>query len=348
METRGPSLVWRVFAANAVVLVVASLILLLAPVTVSNPVSAGEAVVVLVGLCVMLLADLWLLRRALAPVERLADAMDAVDLLEPTTRPLVLETPDPEVARLAHAFDAMLRRLQDERRAAAGHAARGQEDERRRVARELHDGVGQTLTALLLQVDQAARRVPGEAAADLEELRDAVRRCLEDVRSIARGLRPEVLDDLGLPSALKALATAFARSTGIPVVRRIAPDLPPLGQERELAAYRIAQEGLANAARHARATEVEVRLERVPRGVRLSVRDDGVGLPPLEATTAGGLRSMRERALLVGGELRLARPPGGGTLVELLLPLGPGQRPDRREEPRALLAAGPASAGMES
>ena len=323
MEPRGPSLFWRVFATNAAVLAVACLLLLLAPVTVSNPVAAGEAVVVLFGLCVMLLVDLWLVRRALAPVERLADAMDAVDLLKPATRPLVLQTPDSEVARLAHAFDTMLRRLESERRAAAGHTMQAQEDERRHVARELHDGVGQTLTALLLQVDQVARRVPGDTAEDLEELRAAVRACLEDVRGIARGLRPEMLEDLGLPSALHALAASFARSTGLTVIRQIAPELPSIGQERELAAYRIAQEGLANAARHASAREVELRLERAGDGVRLSVCDDGVGLPAAEPTAAGGLRWMRERALLAGGQLRLGTPPGGGTLVELELPAAP-------------------------
>ncbi len=317
MRPRGPSLFWRLFSANALVLATACLLLLLGPATVSNPVAPGEAVVVVLGVCIMLLVDLWLIRRALAPVERLADAMDGVDLLRPATRPLVLETPDREVARLAHAYDAMLQRLQLERRDAAGHAARAQEDERRRVARELHDGVGQTLTALLLQIDRAARVLPGD---DLEEVRAAARAALEDVRGIARGLRPEVLDDLGLPSALTALATSFARSTGIPVVRRISSDLPPLGQERELAAYRIAQECLANAARHSGAQEVELVLQRAGDGVLLRIADDGRGLPAREPTGPGGLRWMRERALLAGGALRLLAPPGGGTAVELELP----------------------------
>jgi two-component system sensor histidine kinase UhpB len=321
MRPGGPSLFWRLFSTNALVLAVACLLLLLGPATVSNPVAAGEAVVVVLGVCVMLLVDLWLIRRALAPLERLADAMDGVDLLRPATRPLVLETPDREVARLAHAFDAMLQRLQAERRDAAGHAARAQEDERRRVARELHDGVGQTLTALLLQIDRAARVLPGD---DLEEVRDAARAALEDVRAIARGLRPEVLDDLGLPSALTALATSFARSTGIPVTRRIAADLPPLGQERDLAAYRIAQEGLANAARHAAADEIELSLQRRPDGVVLRIADDGRGLPPSEPTGPGGLRWMRERALLAGGSLRLLSTPRGGTVVELVLPVEAG------------------------
>jgi two-component system sensor histidine kinase UhpB len=219
----------------------------------------------------------------------------------------------------------MLRRLQDERRGAAGHVSRAQEDERRRVALELHDGVGQTLTALLLQIDRAARAIPGE---DLEEVRAAARGALEDVRGIARGLRPEVLDDLGLSSALHALGTSFARSTGIPVVRRIGANLPSLVQERELAAYRIAQESLANAARHAGAQEIELALVRTPDGIRLSVRDDGIGLPPGEPTTPGGLRWMRERALLAGGRLVLDAPPGGGTLVQLDLPVdGPATAP---------------------
>jgi two-component system sensor histidine kinase UhpB len=314
------TLVARVFAANAVLLCAACAVLLLSPVTVSDPVDPREALAVVSGLAGMLLIDLWLVRRAFAPLERLRRRMEGIDLLTASGGELGFDAPDDEVRRLAQAYERMLTRLGSERRESARRALAAQEAERLRVSRELHDGVGQALTGLLLQVEQAAGAPPGEREARLEDVRASARAALEDVRGIAQRLRPQVLDDLGLHAALTALCTSFTRDTGIPIARQVAHGRLGLGPESELAVYRVAQESLTNVARHARATRAELTLEPAGADVRLLVADDGIGLGQGDPRPGGGLRGMRERAVLAGGALRVQSPPDGGTMVELRLP----------------------------
>jgi two-component system sensor histidine kinase UhpB len=321
VNARGTSLSWRVFIANAVVLCVAAAILLISPVTVSHPVSAREAAVVVGGLCVMVVLNLWLVRRTLQPLNRLADDMDRIDLLEDES-PAIAPPPsgDEELVRLASSYEAMLDRLRFERRESARRTAQAQEEERRHVARELHDQVGQVLTGLVLQIDRVMADLDPAARDRLVPVREAARGALQDVRAIARSLRPDVLDDLGLVPALQGLATRFARDTGIPVERRLAPVAAPLGRDAELAVYRIAQEALTNVARHAGAGRVELRLEPLDGGVTLSVSDDGRGVDGLDPPAAGGLRWMRERAVLVDASLAVRNEPEGGTTVSLHVP----------------------------
>jgi two-component system sensor histidine kinase UhpB len=216
----------------------------------------------------------------------------------------------------------MLDRLEAERRASSRRALIAQETERQRIAQELHDEIGQSLTAVILQLKRTAERAPVELREELLELQEAARASLDEVRQIARRLRPGVLDDLGLVSALTALATSFSEQAGLPVSRRFARSLPPLSREVELVLYRVAQEGLTNVARHARASRAELALDRSARGVTLRVTDDGRGLNG--AVDGDGLRGMRERALLVGGSLRIESPPGGGVRVFLEVPTGDG------------------------
>jgi two-component system, NarL family, sensor histidine kinase UhpB len=311
--------VWRIFLVNAAILVAACAVLLLSPVTVSSPVAVEEALVVVAGLSLMLVLTLVLLRHAFSPLERLAEQMSRVDLLHPGPRASE-DGPDVEVNVLARSFNEMLDRLESERRASAGRAAAAQEDERRRVAQELHDHVGQVLTGVLLQAEQATRVPADELGARLRELRDAAREALEDVRRIARELRPEALDDLGLPSALNALAVTISRQSGLEIERRFDRDLPHLSPEAELLVYRVAQESLTNVVRHAGASRIELVLRRTASAVVLTVQDDGCGLPAELPRLSGGLRGMRERALAGGAILTLAAGPLRGTIVHLEVP----------------------------
>src|SRR6185437_14925375 len=146
-----------------------------------------------------------------APLQRLIGVMHTVDPLAPGTR-LYIGPPAKDVRELAEAFNEMLDRLENERRDSARRAVRAQEAERRRLARELHDELGQSLTGVLLQIDQASRH-PG--ATELEEAREGARRSLDEVRRIARDLRPDLLEELGLASALHALATRLTRQRGV-------------------------------------------------------------------------------------------------------------------------------------
>nr|WP_202431569.1 HAMP domain-containing sensor histidine kinase [Streptomyces sp. SID7804] len=311
----GVPLFWRIFLLNAVVLIVATAFLL-GPVTVSTPVLLTEAAVLTAGLAAMLVANALLLRVGLAPLQRLTRAMTTTDLLRPGHRPEVGGRG--EIAELITTFNTMLDRLEDERATSSARALSAQEAERRRIARELHDEVGQSLTAVLLQLKRAADHAPPGQAEELRQVQEATRAGLEEIRRIARRLRPGVLDELGLASALKALAAEFG-GPGLSVRHRLAGDLPRLDREAELVLYRVAQEALTNTVRHARARRAELALHRTADGVELRVLDDGRGIGG--APEGAGVRGMRERALLVGAELTVAPVAGGGTVVRLAVPV---------------------------
>ncbi|KPC87093.1 histidine kinase [Streptomyces sp. NRRL WC-3753] len=321
---RNVSLFWRIFSLNAAGLVVATA-LLLGPVTVSTPVLAGEALVLLAGLATLLAGNAVVLRIGLTPLHRLGRAMSTADLLVPGTRPEV--SGPAEAAQLIETYNTMLDRLQAERAAGAGRALQAQERERHRIARELHDEVGQTLTAVLLQLKRVADRVPGELREEVTLAQEATRAGLDEVRRIARRLRPGVLEELGLASALRSLAAEFTHH-GLTVQHHIPGDLPPLAPEAELVLYRVAQEGLTNTARHAGADRARLTLRPLPPpeggGVELLVRDNGTGLGA--AIEGAGIRGMRERALLIGAEIHFEPAPGGGTDVRLRVPAPPGDR----------------------
>ena len=314
------SLFRRLFLAYAVVLAVAVAVLVLAPISVSVPTALKELVIIVVGFVAMLLAYRVLLHRALAPLERLTGLMRRVDPLTPGQR---LEAPgaDEEVAALAEAFNDMLDRLEGERRESGQRALMAQEAERRRIARELHDEIGQVLTGLVLRSETLFRRAPDDLRDAIAELRESARHGAEEVREIAQRLRPEALDELGLQSALLALATGVAERAGLTVERALDASVS-LTPEQELVIYRVAQESLTNVVRHANAEHVELSLRGDGDGVTLTVRDDGIGLPHDVDQHANGIRGMRERALLVGATLTVRRVGGSGTEVVLRLPQG--------------------------
>jgi two-component system sensor histidine kinase UhpB len=317
--TRLP-LFWRVFAVNAALLGLIALLLLFSPVEIHAPIKPTQAAIVLLGLFITVLANAVLLRRAFAPLARLAQRMEMVDLLRPGQRLQVLR--HDEVGRVVAAFNRMLDRLERERQESGRRVLAAQEAERVGIARDLHDEVGQVLTGVLLQLNSIAEAAP-EHRAELDEAREAVRRALDEVRRISSELRPEMLEHLGLVSALTELAQSFARLTGVHVERRFANSLPTLAPEVELAVYRIAQETLTNVARHAEARRVRIALERGLDSIVLRIADDGRGFAgaPVEH---GGLRSMRERALLVGAALAIKEAPEGGVEVRLEVPAPAG------------------------
>jgi two-component system sensor histidine kinase UhpB len=250
----------------------------------------------------------------LAPLRKLAALMGDIDPMRPGQRALVGSWASAEASVLAGAFNTMLDRIETERRESARRALAAQESERLRIARELHDQVGQTLTAVALQAERAAGELPAQAPA-LEEIVDTVHHSLEDVRRIARELRPEALDDLGLIDALISLCLRMERQGAVRVLRELEGGLPALSAEVELVIYRVAQEALTNAFRHAQASQVRVALRREPDGVVLNVADDGRGLPVPMPAQAGGLAGMHERAILIGAALQIDSAPAQGVEV---------------------------------
>jgi len=319
---RSRSLFLRVFLLNASVLLAAAALLLLSPATISSPPALDEVIALVAGIGAMLIVNFLLMQRTFGPLNMVRDLMQRFDPLRPGRR-LPTDGLDREILELTTTFNEMAARLERERRQSSGRALAAQERERRRLAQELHDEIGQGLTGLLLLLESASRNASEDVRARLSEARHAARSSLDDLRRIVQRLRPEALDELGLQSALVALTDRVAEQSGITVERRLEPGLPDLDDNCELVIYRIAQESLTNVIRHAHASRADLLLERSRRGVRLRVTDDGRGLNGGAPEDTSGIRGMRERALLVSASLTVENAPGGGAQVTLDVPLDP-------------------------
>jgi two-component system sensor histidine kinase UhpB len=314
------STLWRVFTINVLVFGLAVFVLIVSPATISNPIRFTELVVLVVGLIVTLAINLVLLALVLAPLRKLALLMGDIDPMRPGQRALESSWASSETIAVARSLNTMLDRLETERRESARRALAAQEGERLRVARELHDELGQTLTAVALQIERVAGDFPAPAPL-LREVVATVHRGLEDVRRIVRELRPEALDDLGLVDALISLCLRMEQQGSITVLRELEGGLPALSAEVELVIYRVAQEALTNALRHSQASQVRVALKRSraqrESPVVLTVADDGRGLPEATASQTGGLAGMRERAILIGADIAIESTATQGVEVRL-------------------------------
>jgi two-component system sensor histidine kinase UhpB len=312
------SLLWRVFAANAIVFVIAVATLAWTPVTVHRVATPSELVVLGIGLVLMLTFDLLLLQRAFGPLKRLASTMEAADSSLGRGHADSYDGASAEVRALGEALREMLDRLERERRDSALRELAAQERERLRIARELHDEVGQMLTAIALRAERAAEEAGDSERNALLEISRTALGSLEDVRRIALELRPEVLDDLGLVNAVVALCGRVDRQRGVRVRRELDWSLPRLSPEVELVIYRVAQEALTNVLRHAAATEVVVELRKERATVILEVADNGRGIP--KDAVEQGMRGMRERASVIDAELDVRTGDDGGTCLVLSVP----------------------------
>lgn len=306
----------RVVLINGLVFTVGTLLLAVTPAAVSARTQLTEVPVLLVGLAIVVGANALLLRSSLAPLDRLAASMRRVD---PPLRSDRIYEPGGggDLHNLIESFNTMLDRLETERASSSALALAVQESERQRIARELHDEIGQTLTAALLTLKRAVDNAPAKIRGDLRDAQEIVRSSLDEVRSIAGRLRPDVLEDLGLPSALQALCNQFTQAAGIDVVRDVPVHVDRLNPDLELACYRIAQESLTNIARHAGAQKVSLDLHVGREELVLRIADDGHGGV---SSTGAGIRGMGERALLVRGTLTITSPNDKGTEIKLVAP----------------------------
>jgi signal transduction histidine kinase len=209
-------------------------------------------------------------------------------------------------------------------RALSASLLNAQEQERRRMAREIHDSVCQHLGVLAAEIGGIAAQLPFPSPAG-RQLQAAQKRALqaaEEARQIARRLHPAILEDLGLPKALQNLCHEFRQREGIAVKLQVPKTIPDTPLDAVTCVYRIAQEALSNIAKHAHAKNVWVRLNGT-RNLRLSIHDDGIGFDPDEVRGAGGLGlvSMQERARIAGGKVSIQGRPGHGTRVDLVAPI---------------------------
>ncbi|WP_312718123.1 histidine kinase [Mobilicoccus sp.] len=318
MRARFVGLFWRVFLGNAAILVLATLTLALTPATVSYPVEVREVAVLVIGLLLMSVANLWFLRSALGPLARLQAAVESLET--PARDRAVPVVRDDEVGRVTAAFNDMLTRLETERRRATGAALSAQERERNRVSRDLHDGVGQTLTVLLLQLAGLREAAPPGLAPEIDAAREQARQALDAVRQVSRELRPGPLRELGLGPALRGLSEEITDASGVGVTVHLPPgvDLDDLQDAVQLGIYRIVQESLTNVVRHAEASRADVDVGVDEDQVVVVVADDGHGG---RAEPGTGLLGMSERARILGGRLSVNSRAGEGTTVTVTVPL---------------------------
>jgi two-component system, NarL family, sensor histidine kinase UhpB len=328
---RRKNLLTQVLVANLLLMVAA----VVAAGVAGNPsLDLGErpqlALVLGLAVALTILVNVVMLQRRFRPLERLVDEMERADLSRPgaNLRRAVDGRSDPEeVTRLQLAFRRMLERLEAERRRTSSAALAAQEEERARVARDLHDEVNQSLTALLLRLEAARVKAPVELAHELADTKALANQAMEELLMLARQLRPAALDDLGLKAALAGHVKELGRQGKIRTSFEARGDFSALPSDVQLVVYRVAQEALSNAARHSGAEAVRIRLLRKqsPAGeedrVELTVGDDGSGFTFDQAARGLGIAGMRERALLVGGDVEVESRPNVGTRVSLTVPL---------------------------
>ncbi len=306
------------------------------------PLTIGFAVA---GLALTFTLNALVLRAALSPLDRLRAVVEHVRQGDVSVRAQPSPLDDTQLRRLAETLNTMLDEVEhyeEQVRALSGRLIYAQEDERQRIARELHDDTGQVLTLLLIRLKLVETQPGAEAIApQLAELRGIVISAIDQVRRLALNLRPPTIDQLGLFPSLRSLVTTFAESTGIETTLRLPRARVTLAPERTLAVYRVVQEALTNTAKHADARHVTVTVEAADDELRVVVTDDGHGFTPEplmnRVNRAGqrrkggaglGLFGMEERARLAGGALQVRSEPGLGASIALRSPLARGEWTD--------------------
>jgi two-component system, NarL family, sensor histidine kinase UhpB len=317
---RPRTLLTQVLAVNTVLVAVTAFVAaVVARDRFKEATSAEGLLLIALAVCGAILLNSILLRRRLEPMGRLVETMGRVDLASPGKRADVSRGAANEVRRLSAVFNRMLERLEDERRESGRAVLRAQEQERSRIAQDLHDEVNQALTGILLRLQATMSDAPPGIVRELSETKELAAQAMEELLHLARQLRPTALDDHGLVPALASQIADFGDRTGIRSTFRRHGPLPMLSDEEQLVIYRVTQESLSNVAQHAGATHVDVELCFVGRTV-LRVRDDGNGFSaPANGRARLGVSGMRERALLVGGHLTIFSEPGDGTTIELTM-----------------------------
>jgi len=230
------------------------------------------------------------------------------------------------------------RRMEENLRLLSSKVLTAQEEERARISRELHDEVGQTLTAINLNLSEMRVRLAGTnevLTAKLKDSQQLLEASMEAVHRFARELRPAMLDDLGLQPVLRSKVSRFAERTGVKTRCRISPVVRSLDEERTIVIYRIVQESLNNIMKHAQASRVELDIRRQGQSVCVAIKDDGQGFcresqAGLRPTQRLGLLGMQERVRLVDGELTIESECGKGTLIRAIIPLKARSAADRQ------------------
>lgn len=327
------SLFTKVLVANAAIVVAGGVGgTLLARFLINSGLSATETFLpfILAGLVVSVGVNFLLLRLAFDPLFRLQRVLEQIRAGNFHARsPQILG--DPDILKLTETINLVLDTLEEHRQSVSGRVLGALEEERRRIARELHDEAGQALTTLVITLEMTERALPAEQAEVRERLgfaRETAVRTLDEIRRIMGDLRPSVLDDLGLVPALRAYIKNKLQPLGLDVELEVTGLEERLPESLETVLFRCVQEAVTNVLKHAGATRVDIRVRRLPGRVLAEVSDNGRGFDP-EAVKAKamsrsggfGLVGMEERVSLAGGTLLVLSRPGGGSTVRVEVPL---------------------------
>jgi len=317
---RKPTLATQILAVNALlILATGAAAIAAARLSLDDIAGRRQAFVLVAGILSAVLVNGVVLRRRFAPLDKLIDVMERIDLASPGQRADVPEADSEDVIRLVQAFNRMLGRLEDERMRTATAVLHGQESERARVARDLHDECNQALTAVLLRLEAHVHDAPDELRAELRETKAVAVTAMDELLRLARELRPTALDDHGLEAALRNQLERFSAQTGVPAALRCYDPLIDLADHEQTVVYRVVQESLSNITRHADASNVIVEIGRDHGRPVVRVVDDGIGFATTQDSDGIGLVGMRERARLARGRVQVTSAPGRGTAVELRL-----------------------------
>ena len=286
-----------------------------------------------VGTLLSVVINFWIIKNALRPLNQLSTLVDQVQNGQTQIDPQYLQPTDPDIYQLTATLDSLVRQLNArnlELRALSERAINSLEEERRRIALTLHDDTGQALTMLIINLDHLEGQLPpgeDQIRAQLHKSRELARDSLASLRKIVYGLRPTILDDLGLIPAIRWYARTNLEEAGIMVEIHTDEDIPSISSHLSANLFRIAQEAVNNIVRHSKATTVDVSLHQQDGEIILEVNDDGQGFDIVNARGEAlqlqhlGLLSIQERAELAGGELAICSKPGRGTQIIVSVPL---------------------------
>ena len=286
------------------------------------------------GILLSLVINYWIVKTTLRPLHELSEMVDRVEAGRADEHIRLTADADPDISRLAAAISSMLDRLGGrtlQLRALSERAITAQEEERKRIARQLHDDTAQSLSTLIISLERLESAItagtPDDLQARLAAARQLATRALEDLRKIIYGLRPTLLDDLGLVPAIRWYARASLEEIGVQVSFDTLDETTRLPPQLETLLFRIAQEAINNVVHHADAKSVVISLERDDGSICLRVEDDGRGFDVAKITGQAlrlrrlGLLGIQERADLVGGEATVDSMPGRGTRLQVRMPL---------------------------
>jgi two-component system sensor histidine kinase UhpB len=285
-----------------------------------------------VGTALVILINGWIIKAALRPLRELSQVVEELGSNRGDVESLLLPGSDPDIRQLANGLNSLIVQLDEHNqqlKALSKRAITAQEEERKRIARSLHDDTGQALTSLIISLERIESKIPPDEVnlrASLESTRVLAKQTLGELRQIIYGLRPTMLDDLGLVSAIRWYARSHLEEAGIRVTVTPLDDIEPLSPELKIALYRIAQEAINNIIKHSHAKSATVSLYQNKGHVHLCIEDDGHGFDVQNTSIQAlqhqkwGLLGIEERTDLLGGTVIVNSGPKQGTKLEIIMP----------------------------